>query len=238
MSQIPPTVEHIDWAGLTFVGLQNLTEPTAHYLEKPDPQAVLRRSLVNEAEELVFELDNSDSEARKERITGEVGDVLWHCVEIPRVFGFQGLDLAGGASLNLYQKYLAPGIEPKIGYDIPALGKPEQFTTRDKLVISVLRCVDIMNPKDTGLWPQMEAKGLQSIADGVSEMLRNLAIISSEEGVSMSNAAEHMVKKLATRTRKPHVLDEPEVIIDSLRERIAVHPLIWGMLTKQFLAEN
>lgn len=212
---------------LNLADLHALTARTANYTSANDPELVLRRGLVEEIFEYTFELEQRGEPSPFE-LEGELGDVLWYVSEISRHEGISAATLLDDKSLDEFQATNPPLTIPILDREGHSL-EPET-SPHAVLAITALRTVDVLNPKNKGLWIGLESR--PDLATTIKDLLIAVGWLATANNLTMSAAVEHTLHKLHTRTRKPHVIEEADArqAVSSGRERLSIDPLVKKLL--------
>jgi len=212
-----------------------LTAATASYANRPDPQAILRKGLVEEVAEYAWEVAQG-READKDQIEGEIGDVLWYVSEISRFHDTPITGLETSQSFDTFQAQIdVYNVLPIVGIDATQVNIEEQ--PHIALAVTALRVVDVLNPKNEDLWlPTYQRASLEK---ALGDLLTTASFIASKHSILLSDALKHTIEKLSERKRNPHVIDEAQKneLISSMRQRLNIHPFVGRLLIKTLSAE-
>jgi NTP pyrophosphatase (non-canonical NTP hydrolase) len=216
----------------TFEQLQELMAGFAAYEQFDNPQAVLRRGLIEETHEYVQEIAQ-DEVPDKEKLTGELGDILWYSSEIARNKSISLGGVAGVPNLAEFQQRVDTHAE--ISPITDAQGQILNPLTRPQEAISVLtlRLVDVLNPKTNELWLGYEHR--LPIDQVLKDLLSCLALIANQNKIQLADAVAKTMGKLQTRARNPHVIDEAssKMMMSSMRGRLMIDPWVNSLFFKQ-----
>ncbi len=219
--------------------LHALTREFAFYEEKDDPLGILRRGLIEEAVECVQELAH-DGPIDKDRLSGELGDILWYVSETLRHLGFAINDPKEDEQLTLDS--FQQGIEVSeralpIWNDTGQVISP-RTQPQEALAVSTLRLMRHMDPGIVDVW--LEWAGRPAIVQAAREVLACVGIIASDNDIRLADAAHDMVQRLRTRQRRCHLIEEaaPGVVAAPSRQRVITDPRIVSLFVNQAIAEQ
>lgn len=211
---------------ISFDRYQSLTAPKAQYENAADPALVLRSGLIEETAEII-DTDPAD----REEMHKEIGDVLWYLSEVSRFHGLTLKEVASseGKQYQSFDEYQDAHTPSTLHiYDSDG-NEFNPGNDNDALAIRVLRIIDKLNPKTSELWEGYdEIPGLSII---LHDTLACLSHIASEQGIRLNEAATRTLKKIYTRPRNPHVIDEANNMKHSQRGRLKRDPWV----TKLFM---
>jgi hypothetical protein len=240
--------------------LHALTAPTARYAQySPEVGwSILRSGLVEEGLETIFGYkniaydtsgayeSNGDAELspddRNEK-EGEIGDGFYYISEVSRFGGADSEEvLQGYPNLHTFQEN-NPGIRVPIwGPD----GKQLTIKQDDRAVLglSILRLVDVLNPKTDALW--LQATERPSLGVAIGDVAGAYTHHATKHGISIVKAFEHVIDKLKVRERPPDVINQANKKdrnpISSRRDRLYVIPwinnLVMEVAEKQWDAQG
>lgn len=176
------------------------------YLDSSDPDTVLRRGLMEEAQEIWFARGNEQQSL--EYLKGEVGDVLYY--------------IAHTAQRNGVTKLRTNG-ETMPVYETTDAGINQLEDVLDIALIHILRVNDILMPRNDSLWiaeggSPRRSEDLQVALESTIAALEQFA---GENNFSLNEAMAMTAEKLDTRARTPHVIEEQQAAkqLTSGRER-------------------
>lgn len=225
----------VSYSDFTLADVHALTAPTAKYANKPDPQVILRKGLIEEVAEYAWEVAQG-RKADEDQFESELGDVLWYVSEISQ---FQKTTIAGlaiGQSFDDFQAQVdVSNVLPILGTDGVEVDAEEQ--PHIALAVMALRVVDVLNPKNKDLWfPSYQRPSPEK---SLGDLLTITSFIASRHSILLSGALKHTIEKLSDRERKPHVIDEANKneLVASMRERLNIHPFVGTLLVTTFAAE-
>lgn len=200
-------------------------EGRADYLKSNNPGLVIRSGLIEETGE-VLQADPGDLA----EVSKEIGDIAFYLTASAQLVG---LDLAG-----VFEQYDISSMQEIQGRRPPRLipiFSPEgdvldtKIGTIEKLIVDLLRVVDLMNPKTEQLWSHLVEK--PSPERVISEAFFSLGEFAEEGRIELNEAVKLSLKKIYSRSRNPHVIDQDRdgKMLGSMRERITLHPAVNAM---------
>ena len=180
--------------------LQKHMLPTARYLDMDNPQDILRRGFAEEVEEVAAAIANGESD---ERISSEIGDVLWYAGEFARGMPDEFNDIQLELPLDIMHNMAGPstGIE-----DVARrlLGK-EDVPDIDLLRVAAIRLLDSMQPENDALW--VSPQGRLNPGTALSQLLFIVGNLATNRGLLLSDSVKQTIQKLADRTRETGVIE-------------------------------
>jgi NTP pyrophosphatase (non-canonical NTP hydrolase) len=218
---------------LSLAEVHQLTSSTARYATTVDPESVLRKGLVEETDEFLAEAKKP--KPSKPDMLSELGDVMWYVSEISRYKSISPEAIVGNRSLDEFQAAKTHITTPIFDQRKRRLSTAtEPHTT---LAIAALRVVDIMNPKNQGLWFGLDTS--PELPVGLQDLTIAVGSIATQHELTLSAAIQHTMQKLRTRVRKPHVIQEAgtQSAIASDRSRLTIDPCV-RMLVRQALGTH
>jgi len=215
LSQIEPRQKP-----LTLEAYESLAMQFAEHGDRRDPEGTLRRGLIEETAELL-DTDPSD----KEEFSKEVGDILWYCAAIMHQRGESLVSLfpdgKDQSSTGELIEHNLPLFSPLPIYAEDGEELPRGDSNRSSLAIDILRLIDLLNPKTPMLWIGIQTADHPPVASAVKSVLYSLHNLASEYKIAIDESAQKTLDKLASRDRKPHVIDEKDItVVNSAREQV------------------
>jgi hypothetical protein len=199
--------------------------------------AMIRCGLIEEIDEILHpEKPLGESpEALRLKFAKEVGDGMWYGMATA---GSLGLGCAvivhhPGVTLDSFQANFTSPQLPIINHHGETLAEDD---TSSSLVICALRVVDTMNAQTPGLWIGTSKEDRANKKLIIRDYFVALGAYAAQHDVKLSEAAGLTALKLATRTRKPHVVEDAAIL--SGRERLTaqtpwVRDLLLGTIRGQ-----
>lgn len=256
MSEQVHNFEQTPDAIVTFADQDAFIAQTAWYEASDDPEAVLRRGLTEETDELVTELLTVIGQIEYgavdadsfERFDGELGDAQYYPSAVARL---QRTSLAAvlevPAETPLDDYVIEVGLAATQPFDL-RLPDSSSITIDEQpaeaLTLLSLRLLDALNPQQDELWPVEGHEDEQTVVSPQSptEALRclqwGLCRLAANYGVSLQQAATKTRDKVYSRDRLPNVinLDNEQALITS--NRVSLNARLRGLMLKRYEIEH
>ncbi len=210
---------------VSFKEYQFFFEGRADYLKSNDPERIIRSGLIEETGE-VLETDPEDIA----ELSKEIGDIIFYLNASAQLSGLKFSNIFeqyGVTSLKGVQSQDLKRIIPIYSPDGERLDT--QVDTTQRLIVDLLRVVDTMNPKTEQLWSHLGEK--PETEEVIAGAFFSLGEYAEERGIGLNDSAKLSLKKIYSRVRNPHVIDQDRngEMAGSVRERITLNPAIRRM---------
>jgi NTP pyrophosphatase (non-canonical NTP hydrolase) len=183
---LPPEIPET----IRFDDLPRLIAPTAAYKGSELKDAILRKGIVDEVDEILYAEEQAQDKAK------EVADVLWY---VAAIADEEPIDLAEVTGFDTLDAFQDSAPQPRL--DIA--DAPEQVPLNEELAFRAMRVVDVLNPKTDELWA-----GLDGRSDLATALYDLLVVLSRQQvdsqPIRLNDAMQAKLTELYSRTRDNH----------------------------------
>lgn len=211
---------------LSFLTIASYEQEALRYVKldgKSDPEGILRKGLIEETEELSSAKESDIDEMQK-----EIGDILWYLTSIAAHQGTSMKELLGSEDRGFDETF---STYERTIHRLPILDQGLRLYDRSTepraaLGVDILRLVDSLNPKTPEVWIGIDPEYRNNVSFSLVASFLSLGDFAKSQGLSIDESAKKTLEKLATRKRKPHVIEDKDASrINSMRDRLPLGEL-------------